>query len=137
MAYHYDPETALEELNEDAVLPHPSHLRDMIVRAGLGPEQAVEFNRRFQEYICHFGELQSFVRPVIEQLAAAKRSSSRSFIRGSLLLVVDLDVIYLLTFLVLAFDGQCQRFSVGRHYAAGVGHGLPTFLERGFDRPVV
>ena len=24
--YHYDPETALEELNEDAVLPHPVHV---------------------------------------------------------------------------------------------------------------
>jgi hypothetical protein len=75
MAYHYDPETALEELNEDAVLPHPSNLRDMIVRAGLGPERAVELNRRFQEYIRHFGELQSLVRPVLEQLADAKRQS--------------------------------------------------------------
>ena len=75
MAYHYDPETALEELNEDAVLPHPSHLRDMIVRAGLGPERALELNRRFQEYIRQFGELQSLVRPVLEQLAAAKRQS--------------------------------------------------------------
>ena len=33
--YHYNPETALEELNEDAVLPHPVHLRDMIVRSRL------------------------------------------------------------------------------------------------------
>jgi hypothetical protein len=27
--YHYDPETALEELSEDAMLPHPVHVRDI------------------------------------------------------------------------------------------------------------
>ena len=31
--YHYDPQTALEELSEDAMLPHPVHVRDMIVRS--------------------------------------------------------------------------------------------------------
>ena len=30
--YHYDPSTALEELREDATLPNPVHLRDMILR---------------------------------------------------------------------------------------------------------
>ena len=30
--YHYDPSTALEELSEDATLPNPVHLRDMILR---------------------------------------------------------------------------------------------------------
>ena len=59
MSYHYDPIAALEELNEDAVLPHPSHLRDMIVRAGLGPERAVDLNRKFRDYIQRFGELQA------------------------------------------------------------------------------
>ena len=29
--YHYDPATALEELNDDAVLPNPVHLRDMLL----------------------------------------------------------------------------------------------------------
>jgi hypothetical protein len=72
MAYHYDPVTALEELTEDAVLPHPSHLRDMIVRAGIGPERAFELNRRFQEYIHGFGELQALLRPMLEELAEAK-----------------------------------------------------------------
>ena len=33
--YHYDPATALEEINEEAVLPNPVHLRDMLLRAGL------------------------------------------------------------------------------------------------------
>jgi hypothetical protein len=30
--YHYDPTQALEELHEDALLPHPVKLRDMILR---------------------------------------------------------------------------------------------------------
>ena len=30
--YHYDPNTALEELTEDATLPNPVHVRDMILR---------------------------------------------------------------------------------------------------------
>ena len=33
--YHYDPNTALEELNEDATLPNPVHVRDMILRKKL------------------------------------------------------------------------------------------------------
>ena len=46
--YHYDPAIALEELQEDAVLPNPVHIRDMIVRARLDPDQALELNRKFQ-----------------------------------------------------------------------------------------
>ena len=33
--YHYDPNTALEELTEDATLPNPVHVRDMILRKKL------------------------------------------------------------------------------------------------------
>ena len=71
--YHYDPVTALEELNEDAVLPHPAHLRDMIVRMGMGPESAVKLNRSFQEYIHKFGELQTLLRPILQELADARQ----------------------------------------------------------------
>ena len=28
--YHYDPNTALEELTEEATLPNPVHVRDML-----------------------------------------------------------------------------------------------------------
>lgn len=70
--YHYDAELALEELEEDAILPHPAHLRDMIVRAGLAPERALELNRKFQLYVNQFGELQKLVRPVLQELAGAK-----------------------------------------------------------------
>jgi hypothetical protein len=71
--YHYDPEIALEELNEDAVLPHPVHVRDMIVRAKLAPDRALELNRKFQAYLRDFGELQKLLRPLLEELARLKR----------------------------------------------------------------
>jgi hypothetical protein len=71
--YHYDPETALEELNEDAILPHPVHVRDMIVRTRLSPEKVLELNRQFQDYLHAFGELQNVVRPLLEELTQAKR----------------------------------------------------------------
>jgi len=71
--YHYNPETALEELNDEAVLPHPVHLRDMIVRARLQPERAVALNRTFQDYLHAFGELQKMVQPVLEELTRTER----------------------------------------------------------------
>jgi len=71
--YHYNPQTALEELNEDAALPHPVHLRDMIVRSRLQPERAVALNRNFQDYLHAFGELQKMVTPVLEELARTER----------------------------------------------------------------
>jgi hypothetical protein len=74
--YHYDPQAALDELNEDALLPHPVRLRDMIVRSRLTPDQALELNRKFQEYLQAFGELQKMVRPVLEELAYAERKTS-------------------------------------------------------------
>lgn len=67
--YHYNAATALEELAEDAVLPHPVHVRDMIVRAALTPERAIELNRRFQDYLHAFGEAQKAVKPILEALA--------------------------------------------------------------------
>ena len=67
--YHYDPATALEELSDEAVLPHPVHLRDMIVRARLDPERALALNRSLQDYLHAFGELQKLVKPVLEELS--------------------------------------------------------------------
>ncbi|MCU1273962.1 MAG: hypothetical protein JWO48_1393 [Bryobacterales bacterium] len=71
--YHYDPQTALEELSEDAMLPHPVHVRDMIVRSRLTPDQAIELNRMFQGYLHAFGDAQAVVRPILEQLAGVER----------------------------------------------------------------
>ena len=76
--YHYNPETALEELNEDAVIPHPVHLRDMIVRSRLQPDRALALNRSFQEYLHAFGELQKMVRPVLEELARTEKKTTAS-----------------------------------------------------------
>ncbi len=71
--YHYDAQTALEELAEDAVLPHPVHVRDMIVRSRLTPDQAIELNRKFQGYLETFGDAQAVVKPILEELAKAER----------------------------------------------------------------
>jgi len=46
--YHYNPKIALEELKEEAVLPHPVKLRDMILRNQLGPQDAQLLNHDFQ-----------------------------------------------------------------------------------------
>ena len=67
--YHYNPETALEELQEDAVLPNPVHIRDMIVRSKLQPDQALELNRKFQTYLQAFGDAQQLAKVILQQLA--------------------------------------------------------------------
>ena len=69
--FHFDPKTALEELNEEAVLPHPVRLRDMILRARLDPDHALDLNREFQSYLSHFGETQQIARGILERLAIA------------------------------------------------------------------
>jgi hypothetical protein len=74
--YHYDPKTALEELQEDALLPHPVKLRDMILRVKLGPEEAQSLNHDFQIYLTHFGDLQKSARGILERLAAGQRKTS-------------------------------------------------------------
>ena len=66
--YHYNPETPLEELTEEAALPHPVHVRDMIVRSELTPDRAIELNRKFQSYLHAFGEAQTAARSILEDL---------------------------------------------------------------------
>ncbi len=76
--YHYDPKTALDELRDDAVLPHPVHLRDMILRTKLDADTALELNRQFQNYLSHFGEVQKIAQGILEKLAAGTRKASAS-----------------------------------------------------------
>jgi len=76
--YHYDPNMALDELRDDAVLPHPVHLRDMILRTKLGADAALDLNREFQEYLTRFGEVQKIARGILEQLAKGARKASAS-----------------------------------------------------------
>lgn len=66
--YHYDPQTALEELQEEALLPNPVHLRDMLLRAHLKPEESLELNRLFVEYQSQFGRLQKIGKEVLQGL---------------------------------------------------------------------
>ncbi len=68
----YDAKAALEELKEDAVLPHPVRLRDMILRTKLGADNALELNREFQNYLSHFGETQKIARGILEKLAVGE-----------------------------------------------------------------
>lgn len=71
--YHYDPVTALEELSEEAILPNPVHLRDMMLRAHLDPDHSLEYNRIFVEYQKKFGELQKLGRQLLQGLQAATK----------------------------------------------------------------
>jgi hypothetical protein len=67
----YDIKSALDELKEDAVLPHPVRLRDMIMRTQLGAEEALDLTREFQNYLNHYGETQKVANEILEKLAAA------------------------------------------------------------------
>ena len=76
--YHYDPNTALDELRDDAVLPHPVHLRDMILRTKLDATSALDLNREFQDYLTRFGEVQKIARAILEQLTHGARKAAAS-----------------------------------------------------------
>jgi hypothetical protein len=67
--YHYDPNVALEELTEDATLPNPVHVRDMILRKHPSTDKALELNRIFVEYQKFFGEAQKLGKEILKQLA--------------------------------------------------------------------
>ena len=69
--YHYNPQTALEELSDEAVLPNPVHVRDMMLRAHLSPDRSLELNRIFVEYQKQFGELQKIGKDLLRELAAS------------------------------------------------------------------
>jgi hypothetical protein len=68
--YHYDPNTALEELTEDATLPNPVHVRDMILRKHPSTDKALELNRLFVEYQKFFGETQKLGKEILRRLTS-------------------------------------------------------------------
>lgn len=68
--YHYDPTTALEELLEEATLPNPVHVRDMMLRKHLSVDKSLELNRLFAEYQKFFGETQKLGKEILKQLAS-------------------------------------------------------------------
>ena len=71
--YHGDPDIALEELNEDALLLNPILLRDMILKTTLSPGEALQMNRGLEEYLRRFGELQHLLRSILQDLATLQR----------------------------------------------------------------
>jgi hypothetical protein len=68
--YHYNPSTALDELTEDATLPNPVHVRDMILRQRLTADQSLELNRIFVEYQKAFGQAQELGKEILKRLVA-------------------------------------------------------------------
>jgi hypothetical protein len=66
--YHYDPSVALEELTEDATLPNPVHMRDMLLRKQLTADKSLELNRLFVEYQKFFGEAQKLGKRILKEL---------------------------------------------------------------------
>jgi hypothetical protein len=65
----FDVKSALEELREDALLPHPVRLRDMILRTPLDAPDALELNREFQTYLTQYGGTQKLALEILEKLA--------------------------------------------------------------------
>lgn len=70
--YHYDPSLALEELAEDATLPNPVHMRDMLLRKHLTADESLELNRLFVEYQKSFGEAQKLGKQILKLLTSLR-----------------------------------------------------------------
>lgn len=68
----YDVKAALDELKEDALLPHPVRMRDMILRTQHDAGEALEINREFQSYLTHYGETQKIALEILERLVASE-----------------------------------------------------------------
>jgi len=68
MAYHYDPQRALEELDENATLPNPVHLRDMLARTYLDEPRVVEMTRLFLDYQKHYAAAMELARRYLRTL---------------------------------------------------------------------
>lgn len=68
-------QSVLEDLREDALLPHPVRLRDLILRSKLDPALALEVNREFQDYLTQFGQAQKTAGHLLEKIAASERKN--------------------------------------------------------------
>jgi hypothetical protein len=65
-----DPRQALDDLNEEALLPNPVKVRDMLFHAKLAPDQSLELNRQFTDYQKHFGEALKLAKQILAKLAS-------------------------------------------------------------------
>jgi hypothetical protein len=68
-------QSALEDLREEAVLPHPVRLRDLILKSKLDPALALEVNREFQDYLTQFGQAQKTAAQLLERIARSERKN--------------------------------------------------------------
>jgi hypothetical protein len=64
-----DLRQVLDDLNEEALLPNPVKMRDMLFHAKLAPDQSLELNRQFTEYQKHFGEALKLAKQILAKLA--------------------------------------------------------------------
>jgi len=64
-----DLRQVLDDLNEEALLPNPVKMRDMLFHAKLSPDQSLELNRQFTEYQKHFGEALKLAKQILAKLA--------------------------------------------------------------------
>jgi hypothetical protein len=65
-----DPRQALDDLNEEALLPNPVKVRDMLFHAKLAPDQSLDLNRQFSDYQKHFGEALKLAKQILAKLAS-------------------------------------------------------------------
>jgi hypothetical protein len=72
----YDAQQALDDLRDDAQLPHPVRVRDMILRLRLDAVAALDINREFQEYLAHYGETELRARSLLEKLVTQAPKAS-------------------------------------------------------------
>lgn len=68
MSSRFDPAAALEDLREEALLPNPVRVRDMILRTEHSPEQALDLNRKFTTYQQAFAETQRLAAELLAEL---------------------------------------------------------------------
>lgn len=63
-----NPHDVLQDLTEEAVLPNPVKLRDILFHAKLTPDLSLELNRQFTEYQRHFGEALKLGQQILSKL---------------------------------------------------------------------
>jgi hypothetical protein len=68
MSSRFDPAAALDDLREEAILPSPVRVRDMILRTEHSPEQALDLNRKFTAYQQAFAEAQRLASGLLAEL---------------------------------------------------------------------
>ncbi len=71
----FDPADALVDLREEAILPNPVRVRDMILRTEHSPEEALDLNRKFTAYQQAFAEAQRLAAGLLAELENATKKA--------------------------------------------------------------